>query len=60
MPVGYGKKIRAAYAESRKKASSKYECPSCSRIAVRRKSNGVWECRKCKSRFASGAYEFGR
>jgi large subunit ribosomal protein L37Ae len=60
MPVGYGKKIRAAYSESRKKAGKKYPCPSCSRIAVKRESNGVWECAKCKAKFASGAYEFGR
>ncbi len=60
MPVGYGKKIRAAYAESKKKASKRYACPACSRNSIRRASHGVWECRKCKSKFSSGAYEFGR
>jgi large subunit ribosomal protein L37Ae len=60
MPVGYGKKIRKAVEDSKKKAQKRYVCPSCSRNSVRRKSNGVWECRKCSSTFASGAYEFGR
>ncbi len=60
MPVGYGKKIRKAVAESKKKAHSRYLCPACSRNSVRRASQGVWQCRKCSSKFASGAYEFGR
>ncbi len=60
MPVGYGKKIREAVVESKKKAHSRYTCPSCSRLSVKRQSHGVWECGKCHSKFASGAYEFGR
>lgn len=60
MPVGYGKKIRKAVEESKKKAQMKYMCPSCSRKAVKRQSHGIWKCRKCSSKFASGAYEFGR
>ncbi len=58
MVVGYGKKIRAKVNESRAKARTFYECPSCSRIAVRRESSGVWVCRKCRTKFASGSYEF--
>ncbi len=60
MPVGYGKKIRQAVKENQKKAHARYLCPSCSRNSIRRKSQGVWSCRKCGSKFASGAYEFGR
>jgi len=58
MPVGYGKKIRQAVNEANRKAHSKYKCPSCSRTAVKRVANGVWQCRKCDAKFASGAFEF--
>ncbi|MDI6721789.1 MAG: hypothetical protein QMD85_05325, partial [Candidatus Aenigmarchaeota archaeon] len=59
MVVGYGKKIRQAVNEANKKARARYKCPSCSRIAVKRMANGVWQCRKCMTKFAAGAYEFG-
>ena len=58
MTVGYGKKIREAVASAKKRKTKKYACPSCSRVAVKRSSAGVWECRKCHAKFASGAYEF--
>ncbi len=54
----YGKRIREDYDKVMKKTRAKYKCPSCSRLAVRRSSAGVWVCRKCNARFASGAYEF--
>jgi len=56
--VGYGKSIRKAVEESNRKAKKSYKCPSCARIAVKRLSNGVWQCRKCQVKFASGAFEF--
>lgn len=56
--VGYGKRIREAVSEAKRKTASRYKCPSCSRVAVRRKAAGVWLCKKCGTKFASGAYEF--
>ncbi len=60
MVVGYGKKIRKKIDALRKTSSKRYKCPSCSRIAVKRVSVGVWQCKKCKTKFASKAYEFKR
>jgi len=54
----YGKRIRENYEKAVKKSKKKYLCPACSRTAVKRLSAGVWQCRKCKTKFASGAYEF--
>ena len=58
MAVGFGKKIRASENAAKKKASKSYKCPSCSRVDVNRVSSGVWQCKKCRKKFASGAFEF--
>ncbi len=58
MVVGYGKNIRKAVAEAKKKSSRLYKCPSCSRTAVKREASGLWTCRKCSTKFASSAFEF--
>ncbi len=54
----YGKKIRERALKVEKKAKKLYKCPNCSRVAVKRLSNGVWQCQKCGKKFASGAFEF--
>jgi len=33
-----------------------YECPKCFKVKVKRKSNGVWECRSCGAVLSGGAY----
>lgn len=54
----YGKKIREAVLDADKKAKASYNCPFCSRKAIRRISAGIWKCSKCGKKMASGAYEF--
>ena len=58
MVVGYGKKIRAKVRTAKLKSTAKYECPSCSRKAIKRTSSAIWQCKKCDSKFTSGTYEF--
>ena len=58
MVVGYGKSVRKKIEEVSRKAKSLYKCPSCSRVAVKRRANGIWKCNKCDAKFASGAFEF--
>lgn len=52
----YGKSVR----ERREKLKPKknYNCPACSRDSVIRIASGIWMCKKCKTKFASDAYEF--
>jgi large subunit ribosomal protein L37Ae len=55
----YGKKLRVNYNKHYNAAKTKYACPNCSKEeSVKRVSFGVWECKNCKTKFASGAYEF--
>jgi len=54
----YGKKGREKKKEIIKKSKKKYMCPICNRKKVRRVANGIWMCEKCKTKFASDAYEF--
>ncbi|HLD83766.1 MAG TPA: hypothetical protein VI979_02850 [archaeon] len=58
MVVGYGKKIREKVRSAVLKSKARYQCPKCSRMAMRRASSAIWECRKCSAKFASGTYEF--
>ncbi|MEM7819375.1 MAG: 50S ribosomal protein L37ae [Candidatus Aenigmatarchaeota archaeon] len=58
MPASYGKRIRELVNEAKKKSGIKYNCPSCSRLSVKRQASGLWFCRKCKRKFASDAFEF--
>ena len=52
----YGRKIRARVANIEKNQRGKHSCPSCGRDTVKRVSAGVYECKKCNTKFTSGAY----
>jgi len=56
--VRYGKKVKDLIKDIDAKSTKAYTCPSCSRKAVKRKALGIWQCKKCGKKFASGAYEF--
>ena len=52
--AGYGKvkvKLNAVEAKQRKKQ----DCPFCNGTA-KRKESAIWECKKCKKRFAGGTF----
>jgi large subunit ribosomal protein L37Ae len=54
----YGIRIRRRVLEidrARKKASA---CPRCATMTLERIASGVFECRRCGTRFASNAYLF--
>jgi large subunit ribosomal protein L37Ae len=52
----YGTSVRKKISQIETESKQKHECPKCSRIAVRRKSVGVWHCAECGNTFAGGAY----
>ncbi|PBO81432.1 MAG: 50S ribosomal protein L37ae [Methanobacteriota archaeon] len=52
----YGVSVRRRIGTVEKKQKRKHECPSCSKINVKRVSTGIFKCSSCDYQFASGAY----
>ncbi len=34
----------------------RHECPVCHHMSVKRVSSGIWECKRCDTKFAAEAY----
>lgn len=54
----YGIRIRRRVIEIDQARSRASACPRCSTVTLHRVASGVFECRRCGTRFASGAYVF--
>jgi len=52
----YGRKIRENFRKIEEKVRAKQKCPQCGKAALKRVSNGIWECSKCGTKMAGGAY----
>ncbi|MDP2750230.1 MAG: 50S ribosomal protein L37ae [Nanoarchaeota archaeon] len=52
----YGITTRQRLAEVEATQKKKYECPSCKQKKVKRVCKGIWQCRKCGTKFAGRAY----
>ncbi len=52
----YGLKIRRRVAEIEAIQRRRARCPRCGHVAVRRKSTGIYVCKKCGYTFTGGAY----
>ena len=50
------KKIKLKVGKEEKIKKKKQICPKCNMPYVRRVSSGIWECRKCGTKFAGPAY----
>ena len=52
----YGKKLKQNYVALEQMARKRHPCPYCHKTKVRRLAPGIWECRKCLSKFTGRAY----
>lgn len=52
----YGATVRKRYIKVISGLKKAHKCPQCGSESVRRRSVGVWECRKCGLSFTGGAY----
>ena len=53
----YGRSIRERLKKIERKQKAIYKCPYCQYKKVKRISAGIWECKKCSTKFAAKAYE---
>jgi large subunit ribosomal protein L37Ae len=52
----YGTKTKKMILEIESKQKKEKVCPYCERSALKRLAAGIWYCKKCKTKFAGGAY----
>lgn len=52
----YGATLRKRMKPFEESQHAKYECDACGKTAVKRVATGIWQCRRCKHKFAGGAY----
>ena len=52
----YGRSVRSKVVEVEVKQRKKQTCPFCKRAGAKRLSNGIWECSKCKKKFAHNTF----
>ncbi len=52
----YGRRLREKVASAEKEYRGKKPCPFCRKNHLKRVAAGIWECRKCGSKFAGKAY----
>ena len=52
----YGKKARDKLVKVETQQKIKQKCPFCGKEGVKRLANGIWECPRCKKKFASNTY----
>mgnify|MGYP001584699670 CR=1 FL=1 len=57
--VRYGTTVKQKVLAIEKKQRLKYECPSCTKVAVKRGAKGIWSCKKCDHTFAGKAFYLG-
>ena len=54
----YGIRIRRRVLEIDRTRGKAAACPRCSTVTLHRVASGIFECRRCGTRYASNAYVF--
>lgn len=52
----YGRRLRHKFSKIEAEQKKLHKCPYCTNVRVKRVSAGIWECRKCGSKFTGRAY----
>jgi len=52
----YGRKTKLKFFKVEAEQRKLHKCPYCSKVAVKRVAVGIWQCRKCNTKFTGGAY----
>lgn len=52
----YGTRVRARVKSVEERAKGFHRCPECESKKVKRVGSGIWECKRCGTKFAAKAY----
>ena len=56
----YGRKPKLKFSKIETEQRKLHKCPYCNKIAVKRLSMGIWNCRKCNAKFTGKAYSVSK
>jgi len=52
----YGKRLKDKVADIERRSKKPSKCPYCRKLSAKRMAAGIWQCKKCGSKFAGAAY----
>jgi large subunit ribosomal protein L37Ae len=52
----YGSQLKKRFLKIEQAMKAEHKCPNCASPKVKRKSVGIWHCKKCDVSFAGGAW----
>lgn len=52
----YGVKVRKRTVKIEREQRRMQKCPSCGAVKAKRLTSGIWQCRRCGTKFTGGAY----
>ncbi|MAG91104.1 50S ribosomal protein L37ae [Candidatus Woesearchaeota archaeon] len=52
----YGRKTKLKFSKIEAEQRKLHKCPYCNKIAVKRVAVGIWNCKKCNTKFTGKAY----
>jgi len=55
----YGSTVKAKYSAIASRQKQKQQCPFCKKLGSRRLAKGLWQCKRCKKKYAASAYYVG-
>ncbi len=55
----YGRGVKLRFGKIEAEQRKKHPCPYCRAVRVKRVAAGIWQCRKCGSKFTGRAYTVG-
>lgn len=55
--VRYGKGVKEKVLKVEEVQRKKHVCPNCMKPSLKRVAAGIWQCKKCRFKFAGKAYK---
>ena len=56
----YGRKTKLKFSKIETEQRKLHKCPYCSKISAKRVAVGIWQCKKCNTRFTGKAYSISK